>query len=85
VVAPPGDTPMNRRTRKLVGAVLMLLFVFVYALVVTAIAAPVLMSANKAVEAAFYVIAGLAWVPPLMLLIRWMEGGRDDTRPTGPV
>jgi hypothetical protein len=76
---------MNRRTRKLVGAVLMLLFVFVYALVVTAIAAPVLMSANKAVEAAFYVIAGLAWVPPLMLLIRWMEGGRDDTRPTGPV
>jgi hypothetical protein len=76
---------MNRRTRKLVGTLLMLLFVFVYALVVTAIAAPVLMSANKAVEVFFYLIAGLAWVPPLMFLIRWMEGGRDDTRPTGPV
>ena len=76
---------MNRRTRKLVGTVLMLLFVVVYALVVNALAAPILTNANKVVEAVFYVVAGLAWVPPLMLLIRWMEGGRDDTRPTRPV
>jgi hypothetical protein len=76
---------MNRRTRKLVGTVLMLIFVFVYALVVTAIAAPILMGANKIVEAVFYVVAGLAWAPPLMLMVKWMEGGRDDTRPTGKV
>ena len=81
----PGEKPMNRRTRKLVGTVLMLIFVCVYALIVTAIAEPILMNANKAVEAVFYLIAGLGWVPPLMFLIRWMEGGRDDTRPTGPV
>jgi hypothetical protein len=65
---------MTIRTRKLVGTLLMLVFVAVYALVVTALAAPVLLAANKAVEAAFYVVAGLAWAPPLMLLIRWMEG-----------
>jgi hypothetical protein len=65
---------MTIRTRKLVGTLLMLLFVAAYALIVTALAAPVLLSANKAVEAVFYVIAGLAWAPPLMLLIRWMEG-----------
>ncbi len=65
---------MPIRTRKLVGTLLMLLFVAGYALVVTALAAPVLLSANKAVEAVFYVVAGLAWAPPLMLLIRWMEG-----------
>jgi Protein of unknown function (DUF2842) len=76
---------MTRRTRKFVGTILMLLFVFVYALVVTAIAAPVLLAASKLVQGVFYVVAGLAWVPPLMLMIRWMEGGRDDTRPTGPV
>jgi hypothetical protein len=76
---------MTRRTRKLAGTVLMMIFVVVYALVVTALAAPILSGANKAVEAVFYVIAGLAWVPPLMLMIRWMEGGRDDTRPTGKV
>jgi hypothetical protein len=76
---------MTRRMRKFVGAVLMLVFVFVYALVVTAIAAPILLGANKAVEAVFYVVAGLAWAPPLMLMVKWMEGGRDDTRPSGPV
>jgi hypothetical protein len=76
---------MNRRSRKLLGTVLMLVFVVLYALVVTAIAAPILSRANKAVEAIFYVIAGLAWAPPLMLLIKWMEAGADETRPKGPV
>ncbi len=76
---------MNRRTRKLVGTIVMLMFVVVYALLVSALAAPILTRANKVVEAAFYVIAGLAWAPPLMLLIRWMESGKDETRPQGPV
>ncbi len=76
---------MTRRTRKLFGTIVMMLFVVVYAVVITAIADPVLARANKAVEAVFYVIAGLAWAPPLMLLIKWMESGKDDTRPQGPV
>jgi Protein of unknown function (DUF2842) len=76
---------LTRRTRKLVGTIIMLLFVVVYALLVTALAAPILTRANKIVEAVFYVIAGLAWAPPLMVLIKWMEGGRDETRPKGPV
>jgi Protein of unknown function (DUF2842) len=76
---------LARRTRKLVGTIVMLLFVVVYALVVTAIADPILARANKAVEVVFYVIAGLAWAPPLMVLIKWMESGADETRPKGPV
>jgi Protein of unknown function (DUF2842) len=76
---------MTRRMRKLVGTVLMLVFVLVYALFVTALAAPILKDASKLVEAVFYIVAGLAWAPPLMLMIRWMEGGRDDSRPNGPV
>ncbi len=76
---------MPRRMRKLVGTVLMLVFVLVYALAVTALAAPIMINASNWTQALFYLVAGLAWAPPLMLLIRWMEGGRDDTRPTGPV
>jgi Protein of unknown function (DUF2842) len=76
---------MTRRMRKLVGTVLMLVFVFVYALAVTALAAPILKGASKLTEAIFYIVAGLAWAPPLMLMVKWMEGGRDDTRPRGPV
>jgi Protein of unknown function (DUF2842) len=76
---------MSRRMRKFVGTILMLIFVFVYALIVTAVAAPVLLSASKLVQGIFYAVAGLAWAPPLMLMIKWMEGGRDDTRPTGKI
>jgi Protein of unknown function (DUF2842) len=76
---------MPRRLRKLVGTVLMLIFVMVYALAVTALAAPILTNSSKITQAIFYLVAGLAWAPPLILLVKWMEGGRDDTRPTGPV
>jgi Protein of unknown function (DUF2842) len=76
---------MSRRMRKFSGTFLMLAFVVLYALIVTAIAAPILTNASKIVQAVFYLIAGLAWAPPLMLLIRWMEGGTDPTRPQGPV
>jgi Protein of unknown function (DUF2842) len=76
---------MSRRMRKFVGTFLMLAFVVLYALIVTAIAAPILTNASKIIQAVFYLVAGLAWAPPLMLLIRWMEGGSDPTRPRGPV
>jgi hypothetical protein len=76
---------MTRRSRKLVGTFLMLGFVLLYALLVTALAAPILTNASKLTQGLFYAIAGLAWAPPLMLLIRWMESGEDPTRPKGPV
>jgi uncharacterized membrane protein YuzA (DUF378 family) len=76
---------MRRRTRKLFGTLAMLAFVLVYALVVTAVAAPILTDASRWTQAIFYAIAGLAWAPPLMILIKWMEGGEDPDRPIGPV
>lgn len=64
---------MRRRTRKLVGAVAMLVFVGVYALAVVAIAQGRIQDAPKLAQTLFYLIAGLAWAAPLMPLIRWME------------
>jgi hypothetical protein len=51
----------------------MVAFVAFYALVIAALAPRILTGASKAVEMAFYVIAGLAWTLPLLPLIRWME------------
>lgn len=76
---------MHRRTRKFVGTLIMLVFVLVYAFLVTRLAAPILTDATILVKTLFYAIAGLAWVPPLMWLIKWMEGGKDATRPSGRV
>jgi hypothetical protein len=67
---------MGQRSRKFVGAVAMLVFVVVYALIAMMLAqarptqeAPVLL------QTLIYAVLGLAWILPLMPLIRWMEGG----------
>jgi uncharacterized membrane protein YuzA (DUF378 family) len=64
---------MRRRTRKLIGAVTMLVFVCVYALVAMAVAQGAIQDAGKLAQAVFYVIVGLGWILPIMPLIRWME------------
>ncbi len=64
---------MNPRLKKLIGALVMVLFVIVYALLIMALAPRLLTGASKMVEMAFYLVAGLAWVLPLLPLIRWME------------
>jgi uncharacterized membrane protein YuzA (DUF378 family) len=64
---------MNPRLKKLIGAILMVLFVAFYALMIAAFAPRILIGASKMVEMLFYAIAGLAWTLPLLPLIRWME------------
>ncbi len=65
---------MRRRSKKLVGAFVMVAFVIVYALVVMALAqARPLQEAPSWTKGLFYVIAGMAWILPLFPLIRWME------------
>jgi hypothetical protein len=64
---------MSTRMRKLVGTILLLVLVTVYVLVAIVVAGAVLPEANKAIELVFYAIAGLAWVLPAGLLVRWMQ------------
>jgi hypothetical protein len=64
---------MTIRTRKLVGTVLLLAFIFAYVLVAMLVAVVLQVRESKAIEVAFYAVAGLAWVLPAGLLIRWMH------------
>ena len=66
---------MTRRTRKLIGTIAILLFVIVYALVLMALAQPILKDAGRLTQLAFYVTGGLAWIVPIFPLISWMERG----------
>jgi Protein of unknown function (DUF2842) len=71
---------LNMRQRKLIGTVLLLVFIAVYALLAMAAAMVLQMqNANKAVELLYYIFAGLLWTIPAALLIRWMQ--RDDGPP----
>lgn len=62
---------MNMRTRKLVGTVALLLLIAVYALL--AMFAAVLVTGNKAAELAYFIVAGLGWVIPAAVLVKWMQ------------
>jgi hypothetical protein len=64
---------MPRRTRKFIGAVAILVFVCVYALAAMAIAQGRLQEADSLWQGLYYCVAGMAWILPLMPLIRWME------------
>ena len=65
---------MPRRFRTLVGTIGILAFVMFYALVAMALAESRIVDAPKVVQTVAYIALGLAWVLPVMPVIRWMEG-----------
>jgi predicted membrane channel-forming protein YqfA (hemolysin III family) len=67
---------MRQTHRKLVGTVVIIVFVCVYALVAMALAQGRITEAPKPVQTIAYIVLGLTWVLPLLPLIRWME--RND-------
>ena len=73
---------MSIRTRKLIGTVALLALVAVWSLLAMALAQSVLTNINGFVAVAYYVVAGLGWVLPAMLLVRWMA--RPDPEKAKP-
>jgi uncharacterized protein DUF2842 len=70
----PMGFAMKIRARKFVGTIATVSFLTVYCLVAMVIGnAIVARHVGSLGEAAFFVIAGLAWLPPAMLLVRWMQ------------
>lgn len=65
---------MPRRLRTLIGTVAILAFVMLYALVAMALAESRIVDAPKLLQTIVYILLGIAWVLPVMPLIRWMEG-----------
>jgi predicted membrane channel-forming protein YqfA (hemolysin III family) len=64
---------MSPRLRKLIGTVVIIPFVIGYAALAMALADSRISQAPEAVRALAYALLGLAWVIPLLPLIRWME------------
>ena len=64
---------MIARTRKLIGTIAFLLCLALYATATAVIGSGRIAFAARWVQFAFFVTAGLAWVIPAGLLIRWMQ------------
>ena len=64
---------MTLRLRKLIGAIVLIAFITVYTLIAMEIGAARFADASALVQAIYFLIAGLLWVPVAALLIRWMQ------------
>jgi hypothetical protein len=64
---------MNLRLRKLIGTLLLLVLVVVYAFAAMLVAAAVLPQAGMVTQFIFYAVAGVAWTIPAAMLISWMH------------
>ena len=61
------------RTRKFIGMLLTVAFIAIYALIVMAFGSVFILGKGVVAELLFYVIAGFAWLPVEMAIIRWMS------------
>ncbi len=68
---------MTIRTRKLVGTVVLLVFLAAYAFLAMMVAVMLEIKSSKIGELLFYIVGGLAWVVPAAWLVRWMQ--KPDT------
>ena len=63
---------MPVRVKKLIGTVLLVALVCVYAVLATIVAVAQLSQSGPLVHLVYFFLTGLLWVLPAMLIIKWM-------------
>jgi hypothetical protein len=63
---------MPERLRKLIGTIVLVVFICFYALTAMTIAAAKLPGTSGLTQLVYFVVAGLAWVLPAGALVAWM-------------
>lgn len=71
---------MPLRLKKLVGTILLVVLVVVYALVATTVAAARLAESGPLVHLAFFFFTGILWILPAMAIIKWLMIGPRSTK-----
>lgn len=64
---------MSLRTRKFIGTLAVPLWIAIYALVVMSLGGQFIVGTGIIFELAFFLVAGLGWLPGAMWIIRWMS------------
>jgi hypothetical protein len=63
---------MNQNFRKIIGAILILILMALYAVLATTFAAANLGESAGWVHLVYFFLTGLLWILPAMFIIRWM-------------
>ena len=64
---------MKQSQRKFAGMIACVGFLVVYSLAAMAVGGQFVVGGHRALEFGFYALAGFLWLPPVMLIVRWMS------------
>jgi hypothetical protein len=65
---------MHPRIKRLVGSLLIVLLVIVYAVAAMVVAEAKFAQSSGFVHFVYFLLSGLLWVLPAMLIVKWMYG-----------
>lgn len=69
---------MVPRLRSFIGTILIIILVIVYALAATTFATLLLATSPWWVHFLYFLISGLIWILPAMVIIKWMAGPKPE-------
>ncbi len=64
---------MTMRTRKFIGAITLLVYLVTYSIIAMAFGASQIVGGSNLIQVLYFLAAGLVWIIPAGLLIRWMQ------------
>jgi hypothetical protein len=64
---------MKIRARKLLGTIATVGFLTIYCLLAMVVGNAIVLRFGTLGQTVYFVFAGLAWLPPAMLLVAWMQ------------
>lgn len=70
---------MPLRLKKLIGMILLVSLMLIYAVLATSIASAYLGASSGWVHLTYFALSGLLWILPAMLIIKWMAGPKANS------
>jgi hypothetical protein len=71
---------MNPRVKKLLGAIVMVVWIAIYAFLAMLLGIKILPHANGWMAFVYYAVAGLLWIVPIGLMLPWMNREPSKTK-----
>ena len=64
---------MKKRSKKLIGTIIIVLYLIIYALLAMKIATVILSQTPIIIQTIYYSVCGIIWIIPVMIIIKKIE------------
>ncbi len=64
---------MKKRSKKLIGSIIILLYLIIYALIAMKIGTEILNQTSAILQTIYYCISGIVWIIPVMIIMKKIE------------